>query len=956
MAKIILKCRYLKPGSSAHSQNLIKYIAKRDGVDKIDDTWKCLPVSSGQKKLIKDILHDFPDAKSSYEYQDYLSAPTRGNASEFISRAIEENVDLIAKRENYVQYIAKRPRVEKYGSHGLFTDANVHISLDNVAKEVSEHQGIVWTNILSLRREDAARLGFEKGEAWRDLIRGQAEKMAEAMKIPLEDLRWYAAFHNESHHPHCHIVAYSAGKEPYMSQQGMLKLKASFAREIFKQDRIQLYELQTQFRDDLNLQARDIVAEIIQQINSGRYQDEATEAMMIELNKRLQSTKGKKVYGYLPEPMRNLVNGIIDELAKDSRISSLYDLWYDQQCQITRIYQDTAPKKIPLSQNKVFQPIRNAVIKEAMGISLIRTQTPIADDEISDDSSVVDSADAPTLVDTQPFEIPLEPSTDDRLPPPHPEDGDKNRFSFTGFRKKDNWWSDQYKAARHFLYGTKSEPPDHGQAFVLLQEEAQKGNGLAKYDLGRMYLLGLGCDKDESVASTFFRDALTAFEKMEQTARNADYWQYRIGKLYAYGYGVEQDYSTAATWFEKAVASNNPFAAYSLAGQFYRGQGVNQDDSRAFDLYSMAANHSAKPNAYAQYQLGLMWRDGIGTEVDKATADSWYTKAYQGFLRIEQDMADDKLYYRLGSMNLHGTGTPIDRTQAKEYFEKAAQLGNIDALYGLGKLYLDNTFEEYNTAKAIFYLTRAANENHTFAQYTLGKLLFKGEVTERNIQEALRWLQKASDADNSYAKYLLGKTLVTGDGIEANIAQGMELLKQAAELNNMYAHYFLGKILADGIITPQEIREAIYYLTSAAEKEFAPAQYRLAKLYLSLPDNLENTQHGLYWLEKAVVKENQYAQYQLGKMLLYGQRIDKDIDRGLELLRASAAQGNEYATRIINNYGRKPVGLASIRLLASLTSLFRENIERDQKTVNLIDRKLRRKIEEKKQAQGIRMG
>ena len=956
MAKIILKCRYLKPGSSAHSQNLIKYIAKRDGVDKIDDTWKCLPVSAGQKKLIKDILHDFPDAKSSYEYQDYLSEPNRGNASEFISRAIEENVDLIAKRKNYVQYIAKRPRVEKYGSHGLFTDSNVHISLDNAAKEVSEHQGIVWTNILSLRREDAARLGFEKGEAWRDLIRGQAEKMAEAMKIPLEDLRWYAAFHNESHHPHCHIVAYSAGKEPYMSQQGMLKLKASFAREIFKQDRIQLYELQTQFRDDLNLQARDIVAEIIQQINAGRYQNDAIESLMVELNKRLQTTKGKKVYGYLPEPMRNLINGIIDELSTDTRISSLYDLWYDQQCQITRIYQDAAPEKIPLSQNKVFQPIRNAVIKEALGISLPHDQNPIADVEASEDMLVIDNADAPTVIDTQPFEIPLEPSTDDRLPPPHPEDGDTNRFSFSGFRKKDNWWSDQYKAARNFLYGTKSEPPDLGQAFILMQEEAQKGNGLAKYDLGRMYLLGLGCDKDESVASTFFRDALAAFEKMEKTARNADYWQYRIGKLYAYGYGVEQDFATAATWFEKAVASNNPFAAYSLAGQFFRGRGVDQDDSRAFNLYSMAANHGTKPNAYAQYQLGSMVRDGIGTAADSVVSDSWYTKAYQGFLRIEQDMADDKLYYRLGSMNLHGTGTPIDRTQAKEYFEKAVLLGNVDALHGLGKLYLDSTFEGYNTTKAIFYLTKAANENHTYAQYTLGKLLLKGEVIERNIPEAIQWLQKASDADNSYAKYLLGKIFVTGDGVEANIAQGIELLKQAAGLNNIYAHYFLGKILADGIITPQEIKEAIYYLTNAAEKEFAPAQCRLAKLYLSLPESIENTQNGIYWLEKAVAQENQYAQYQLGKMLLYGQRIDQDIDRGLELLKASAAQGNAYAARIVNNYGRKPVGLASIRLLASLTNLFRENIERDQKTVNLIDRKLRRKIEEKKQAQGIRMG
>lgn len=498
-----------------------------------------------------------------------------------------------------------------------------------------------------------------------------------------------------------------------MSQQGMLKLKASFAREIFKQDRIQLYELQTQFRDDLNLQARDIIAEIIQQINSGRYQNEAIESLMVELNKRLQNTKGKKVYGYLPEPMRNLVNGIIDELAKDSRISSLYDLWYDQQCQITRIYQDAAPEKIPLSQNKVFQPIRNAVIKEALGISLTHDQIPISDTEIGDDSPVIDNTDSPVVIDTRPFETPMEPSTDDRLPPPQAEDSDKNRFSFMGFRKNDNWWSDQYKTARHFLYGTKSEPPDLSQAFILMQEEAQKGNGLAMYDLGRMYFLGLGCDKDEFTASSFFHDALTAFERMEKTAKN-DYWQYRLGKLYAYGYGVDQDYARAATWFEKAVASNNPFAAYSLAGQFLRGQGVEQDDDRAFSLYSLAANHSTKPNAYAQYQLGLMWRDGIGTEANKAVSDSWYTKAYQGFLRIEQDMADDKLYYRLGSMNPHGTGTPIDRTQAKEYFEKAVQLGNIDALYGLGKLYLDSSFEEHNATKAIFYLTRAANENHTY--------------------------------------------------------------------------------------------------------------------------------------------------------------------------------------------------------------------------------------------------
>ena len=164
MAKIILKWRYLKPGTRNHNQNLVKYIAKRDGVEKIDDSWKSLPVSVQQKKMIEQLLKDFPDTADSYEYQDYLHGPTQGNASEFITHSIEENVDRVDTRENYVQYIANRPRVQRFGSHGLFTDADVPINLKQVAKEVADYDGILMTQILSLRREDAARLGFEKGE------------------------------------------------------------------------------------------------------------------------------------------------------------------------------------------------------------------------------------------------------------------------------------------------------------------------------------------------------------------------------------------------------------------------------------------------------------------------------------------------------------------------------------------------------------------------------------------------------------------------------------------------------------------------------------------------------------------------------------------------------------------------------------------------------------------------
>ena len=365
MAKIILKWRYLKPGAKAHNENLVKYIAKREGVDKIDDSWKAEPVSKAQQNMIDELLQEFPESKDSYEYQDLLRQPNKGNASEFITRTIEENLDQVDKRENYVQYIAKRPRVEKIGTHGLFTDDNVPVHLNEVAEEVATHQGVLMTQILSLRREDAARLGYEKGEAWRTLIRNHTKDMAEAMNIPMEDLRWYAAFHNESHHPHCHIIAYSIGKEPYITQERLLKLKSAFGSEMFRNERMQAFQEQTEYRDQLAEETRQLVSRIVDEINTGVYQNETVALMLQSLSEYVQRAKGKKQYGYLPQSARNLVNGIIDELAKDPRIESLYELWYKQSVEIASIYQDNPPVKPPLSENKSFHKVRNIVVQEA---------------------------------------------------------------------------------------------------------------------------------------------------------------------------------------------------------------------------------------------------------------------------------------------------------------------------------------------------------------------------------------------------------------------------------------------------------------------------------------------------------------------------------------------------------------------------------------------------------------
>lgn len=210
MAKLVTKFRYYKPGGRKKIGGYAKYIALRDGVERCDDSKKYAPVSYNQKQLIAKILRDYPDSAEMLEYDDYKQHPTVGNASEFISRAIEDNTHSAMRQKTYADYIATRPRAEKVGSHGLFSDEDDEIVLSEVAADLNTHEGNVWTMIVSLRREDAERLGYNNARAWQMLLRSHTQELADALRIPLEDLKWYGAFHNESHHPHIHVIAYVA--------------------------------------------------------------------------------------------------------------------------------------------------------------------------------------------------------------------------------------------------------------------------------------------------------------------------------------------------------------------------------------------------------------------------------------------------------------------------------------------------------------------------------------------------------------------------------------------------------------------------------------------------------------------------------------------------------------------------------------------------------------------------
>lgn len=665
MARIILKSRYLRAGSKQHSEHLISYIAKREGVQKIDDTWKHQPATKEQKKLIDDLLRDFPEVKDSFEYADYLAKPNKGTASELISRAIDGNVDLIGKRENYVSYIAKRPRAERHGAHGLFTDADVPINLSQVAAEVANHDGNVWTHIISLRREDAARLGYDNAYAWRNLLRSQAETIAENMKIPLTDLKWYAAYHDESYHPHVHMVVYSTGKEPYLTKQGIRNLKAAFAKQIFRHDLLQVYVEQTNQRNELTGWSRDILSDIITRINSGSYDDPVVTELLLKLSRQMQNHKGKKVYGYLPQAGRNLVNAVVDELAKNPEIAALYDLWCAQRDTIIGTYQDTPEQRIPLSQNKEFKTIKNAVIQESMNI----------------------------LYDRITFEDSLSDPEEDTPEPAELEEAPQENAG----KKK---WNDpddplfQYRKAK--LYLDKDSPIyDPVEAVRWLELSADQSYEYAQYRLGKLYLAGT--EVEQNIAYGLQR----AWQAEQQ---NNDCAQYLLGKVYLKGELVEQDLGQAEVLFEKASAQGNSYAKYSLAKMHLAGQASVSDEHKAIRLLKESAERS---NMWAQYLLGKFSFLGEHTEKNMAEAER--------LLEASALQKNSQAQYLLARLYLCEDGIPKDAEKALHWLKESAAQKNQYAQYQLGKMLLFGKEAKREIEAGIELLTAAAEQGNVYA-------------------------------------------------------------------------------------------------------------------------------------------------------------------------------------------------------------------------------------------------
>ena len=750
LSQIIVTSRYLKSGtqkSKNKRRNYTKYIATRETVEVRDQNImdRNDNATKNQEQLLNDLLSDFPEAKKYLEYEDYTVNPTVENASELISTIIERNADVIGNRQNFVGYMAMRPGVQKRGSHGLFNEKDEPIILDRVANEIANHKGNVWSHVISLRREDAIRLGYDNSEAWRQLVMRHISDIAKNQKISLCNLKWYAAFHDTTHHPHIHLLVYSENtKEGFLTNEEINKIRSAFANDIFHDDLQSIYQEQTLSRDELKAVSKTEFESVVRKIQQSDFENPQLENLIRKLYSQLQNVKGKKVYGYLPQEVKETVNSIFSELANDDNIRQLYEKWCSLESLKYKTYTQKEKELPPLVDNKVFQPVRNMIIRTVLDMNY-----PVIDVEIEETDPTEQFENDDFYVDISPQFDESEQSENDKVTFSNNDDLTAEDFIWSGENAvtvdvddapKSKYylkWSSSYKEACKLIYNKRSKLEDFQKAEQLLLNESGAGNVLAIQDLGKLYSTDKLGEKDEKKSFSFYEEAFQGFMEIEpdsdfmfpyepkfdgqimKPVNMRSYVWYRIGKMHCYGLGTEQDYAQSFEWFLKSAHEGNKFAQYSLANLYYYGNGVEKDLSQAFWWYRKS---SEQGQPYASYAVAQMYSKGEYVAENKETAQRYYKAALSGFLELEsKDQADDNLYYKLGAMYKNGLGTEIDIPKAIEYFEKSTE--NMWSTYQLGRLYLFGAEElEKDKEKAVEWLTKSANDGNEYAQNMLDNM------------------------------------------------------------------------------------------------------------------------------------------------------------------------------------------------------------------------------------------
>ena len=329
MPKIIVTSRYLKKGSKKNLKNYVKYIATREGA-----------------------------------------------------------IPMVSERENYVGYLANRPGAVKFNTHGLFSQTNEPINLEKVAKEIANHGGNVWTHVVSLRRDDAQKMGYDNLKAWRELVIRQIPSIAKNQKIDLKNLRWYAAFHDKETNPHVHIIVYSQNeREGFLTNHGIEKIRSGFANDIYFDELHHIYEQQTDLRNLLKKESEQLMKQLAEKVSQNKNFDVELIDLVLKLHNQLVESKGKKVYGYLKFDVKKTVDEIFMRLADNESVKKMYELWCEMEQQKHDVYSSAKVGFPSLVDNKEFKSVKNMIVQTVLQMDFQQSEINVEIPEIADENT-----------------------------------------------------------------------------------------------------------------------------------------------------------------------------------------------------------------------------------------------------------------------------------------------------------------------------------------------------------------------------------------------------------------------------------------------------------------------------------------------------------------------------------------------------------------------------------------
>ena len=445
------------------------------------------------------------------------------------------------------------------------------------------------------------------------------------------------------------------------------------------------YKKQTEHRDALKVQSREVLAELIAKINGGTYNNPTVENLLQTLAKRLAVTNGKKQYGYLRKDIKEIINNIVDELGKDERIAALYDLWYESKETALKVYSESQPERLPLSQNKEFKSVKNMVIAEAMKLNL-------PTDEVEETNEPVEPDCEPTAEEAE--------SPD---PPPPPMDEYERTVADAD---KGNKWS-QYRAAK-FMLDRDGDHYDPKKAVVYLTRSAKQGYTVAKYMLGKLYLRGEDVPKQ----------MLHALHWLESAVKDDNqYAEYLLGKTFLKGEDIERDTERAESLLRRSAEQGNKYAAYTLGKAYLDGDVLAQSIDEAVHLLNLSASKGFAP---AQFILGRLLYKGEVVPKDIKKAVEWLDRA----------AAQKNPYAAYLAGKIYLTEDEVKNVQkAIRSFKIAAENGNDYAEYQLGKIYLYGKDIPRDTDKAMYYLHLAAEHGNQYAAQLIHSIRVNGNWT-----------------------------------------------------------------------------------------------------------------------------------------------------------------------------------------------------------------------------------